>query len=217
MATRRTDYDSPWKEVLERYFESFVAFFFPQAHGDIDWSRGYEFLDKELQQVVREAEHGRQMVDKLVKVWLKDGTETWLLIHVEVQGQVETDFARRMFTYNYRLFDRYGVEVVSIAVLADEDAHWRPNEYRYGRWGGEHRLQFLTVKLLDFATTWSELEQNRNPFAVVVMAHLKTQATRRRFKDRLQWKIDLVKGLYIRGYKRTDILELFRFIDWLMV
>ena len=58
-----TDYDSPWKEALDRYFELFLAFFFPHAHAEIDWLRGYEALDKELQQVVREAELGRRVVD----------------------------------------------------------------------------------------------------------------------------------------------------------
>lgn len=115
-----TDYDSPWKEIIESYFEQFIAFFFIEAHPDIDWSCGYEFLDKELAQVVREAESGRTIVDKLVKVWLKDGEETWLLIHIEVQSQAQADFPLRMFTYNYRLFDRYQKEVVSFAVLADD-------------------------------------------------------------------------------------------------
>jgi hypothetical protein len=85
--TRRepaTDYDSPWKEALDRYFEQCLALFFPQAHADIDWSRGHEMLDKELQPIVRQAQHGRRYVDKLVKVWLKSGEERWLLIHVEV-------------------------------------------------------------------------------------------------------------------------------------
>ena len=62
------DYDSPWKEALDAYFEPFLALLFPQAHRLIDWSRGYESLDKEFQQVVREAEVGRRYVDKLVKV-----------------------------------------------------------------------------------------------------------------------------------------------------
>jgi hypothetical protein len=61
-----------------------MAFFFPQAHAEIDWPRGYEVLDKELQQVVRAAETGRRVVDKLVKVWRRDGQEAWVLIHVEV-------------------------------------------------------------------------------------------------------------------------------------
>lgn len=43
------DYDSSWKEALERYLPGFREFLFPEANRDIDWSRGYEFLDKELQ------------------------------------------------------------------------------------------------------------------------------------------------------------------------
>lgn len=93
-----TDYDSPWKEALERYFPEFMAFFFPDAHADIDWDRGYDFLDKELQAVVRDAELGRRLADKLARVTARDGAEDWLLVHIEVQGQVESDFAKRMFT-----------------------------------------------------------------------------------------------------------------------
>ena len=35
------------------------------------------------------------------------------------QGQPESDFAKRMYVYNYRLFDRYDRPVVSLAVLGD--------------------------------------------------------------------------------------------------
>jgi hypothetical protein len=44
MAEIRDDYDSPWKDIIEDYFEDFVCFFFPNIHAEIDWSRGYEFL-----------------------------------------------------------------------------------------------------------------------------------------------------------------------------
>jgi len=69
--------------------------------------------------VVREAELGRRLVDKLVKVWRKDGGEVWVLSHIEVQGEEETDFAERMYVYNYRIFDRYRHQVASLTVLAD--------------------------------------------------------------------------------------------------
>ena len=111
------DYDSPWKEALDRFFEAFLLLLFPQVHQQIDWERGYEPLDKEFQQVVRSAEVGRRYVDKLVKVWLKDGTECWVLIHVEVQTTPEAEFPRRMYVYNYRVFDRYNRAVASLAVL----------------------------------------------------------------------------------------------------
>lgn len=217
MTGPQADYDSPWKEALERYFEAFMAFCFPQAHAEIDWARNYEFLDKELQQVVRDAEIGRHLVDKLVKVWLQNGEEAWVLVHIEVQGQVEPQFAKRMYVYNYRLFDRYDRRVASLAVLGDEQLNWRPDGYSYTLWGCRASLEFPVVKLLDYEAQWSDLEQSSNPFAVIVMAHLKAQATRRDLEGRLQWKLSLVKGLYEQGYGREDILELFRFIDWVML
>jgi hypothetical protein len=61
--------DSPWKEALEAYFPQFMACFFPEAHSQIDWERDWTFLDKELEQIVRDAELGRPFVDKLVQVW----------------------------------------------------------------------------------------------------------------------------------------------------
>jgi hypothetical protein len=173
------EFDSPWKEALDRWFRPFLAFFFPAAHADIDWSRGYETLDTELQQVVRDAELGRRYADKLVKVWLRDGSERWLLIHVEVQGRREEGFARRVFVYNYRIFDRYNAEVVSLVVLADDDPGWLPRGFSYGRWGGETGNRFEPAKLLAYAGRDAELEADANPFARVVLAHLKAMETRR--------------------------------------
>ena len=53
------DYDSPWKDILERFFIDFVRFFFPDVHAGIDWEKEYIFMDKELQQLVRDSEIGR--------------------------------------------------------------------------------------------------------------------------------------------------------------
>jgi hypothetical protein len=211
-----TDYDSPWKEVLDLYFEAFLLFFFPHVHTEIDRSRGYESLDKEFQQVVREAEHGRRHVDKLVKVWQKDGREAWVLIHVEVQGRGEGEFPLRMYVYNYRVFDRYNRPVVSLAVLADDDPAWRPDRFESSLWGCTASLRFPIAKLLDWAPHEESLEANPNPFATVVLAHLKTRQTRGNPADRQAWKTRLVRGLYERGFGKAEIVNLFRFIDWIM-
>jgi hypothetical protein len=202
--------------VLDRLFEPCLAFFFPQAHADIDWGRPYEMLDKELQQIVRPAKLGRRYVDKLVKVWLKSGEEKWLLIHIEVQAEREGDFPKRMYVYNYRIFGRYDREVISLAILADDDPNWRPGQYGYGRWGSRTSIEFPVVKLLDYASHGEALEGNPNPFAMVVLAHLKTLETRRAPADRQAWKVRLVKGLYDRGMSAEDVRQLYRFIDWIM-
>ena len=211
------DYDSPWKEALERYLPDFLALLFPQAHAGIDWSQGYEFLDKELQQVVRDAELGRRLADKLVRVVDTDGQEDWLLIHIEVQGDPDADLAERLFVYNYRIYDRHRRPVVSLAVLADERADWRPDRFGWQRWGCEVGIRFPSVKLLDYRPRWAELETSTNPFAVVIQAHLKTQETRQLPEERYRVaKLALAKSLYRRGWGRDDILELFRFIDWML-
>jgi hypothetical protein len=210
------DFDSPWKEALELYFQAFLALFFPHIHEDIDWSRGFEFLDKELQKIVRTSEGGRLYVDKLVKVWRKSGREAWVLIHVEVQTQRERNFARRMYGYNTRIFDRYNRTVVSLAVLADDDPNWRPDHYTRGLWGCSVQLRWLPVKLLDYADRVDELEASPNPFAKVVLAHLKTLQTRDDPDSRLTWKKRLARGLYEQGFSSEDMWQLLRVIDWLM-
>ena len=216
MTEQQDDYDSPWKAAIEAYFEDFMAFFFPDAYDDIDWTKGYEFLDKELEQVMRGAQIGRRLVDKLVKVYRKGGDEAWVMIHVEVQAQEVANFAERMYVYSYRIFDHRHCLVASFAVLADERSTWRPEEFGYELWGSEVRCKFQMAKLLDYKERWHELEESTNPFATVVMAHLKAQETRQDPGARFEWKLGLIKRLYERGYCREDILELLRFIDWLM-
>ncbi len=217
MNEQRSDYDSPWKEILERYFEEFMAFFFPTMYQGIDWSKEYQFLDKELQQIVRDAELGRRLVDKLVEVYTTNGDAAWVLIHVEVQGKAEDDFAKRMYVYNYRLFDRYDRKVASIALLTDNQKSWRPDTFEYTLWDCKVLLKFSVVKLLDWQDRDQELQQSTNPFAIVILAYLKTQATKKHPDDRFQWKFRLFKMLYEKGYSKEDILELTRFIDWIMV
>ncbi len=95
------DYDSPWKDAVEHYFLEFMSFYFPDAYSEINWSKEHVFLDQELRAVVQDAELGKRFVDKLVRVTLLNGDENWIYIHIEVQGTKQTEFAERMFVYNY--------------------------------------------------------------------------------------------------------------------
>jgi hypothetical protein len=211
-----TDYDSPWKEALESYFQPFLALFFPLIHADINWSRGHVFLDKELQKIVPKAATGRLYVDKLVKVWRKNGREAWVLIHIEVQTQRDPDFPKRMYGYNTRIADRYNRTVVSLAVLADDDPNWRPDHFKDELWGWSVRMGWPPLKLLEYASRVTELEASTNPFAKVVLAHLKALETRQDPAGRRTWKMRLVRGLYERGFSNQDVRQLFQVIDWLM-
>ena len=217
MTENQFDSDSPWKDILEGYFPQFVSFFAPVAYREIDWKKGYEFLDKEFQQIFPESTTGRKYVDKLVKVYRLDGTEAFVIIHIEVQGDKVDNFAERMYIYNYRLYDYYKTRIMSLAVLTDGNPNWRPNKFEQELWGCRVSLEFPVIKLSDYAEDWEELERSNNPFALVVMAHLKTLQTAKDHQSRLQWKLNLVKMLYHKGYSKQDVYELFRFIDWLLM
>jgi len=216
MSQAFTDQDTPWKEALEGYLPECLLFFFPQVHAAIDWSRPHEFLDKELQQVVRDAHLGRRIADKLVKVHLLSGQEQWLLIHLEVQGKRDKTLPQRMFIYYYRIAERYQQPVISLAILSDTHPRWRPHQYIEAHLGCRLEFTFLVVKLLDYRSGWADLEASANPFAIVVMAHLKAQETRGNDQRRKTWKLAIVRRLYERGYNREQILTLFHVIDWMM-
>lgn len=207
-----SEYDSPWKESISLYFREFLNFFYPQIEQDIDWERGFEFLDTELQQIKRETETGRRDADKLVKVWRRSGEEQWVLVHVEVQSQRQSEFSERMYLYHSRIFDRYRRSVVSLGILGDEQPGWRPSRYERELWGCRAILEFPVVKLLDYSM--DELASSQNPLAAIVQAHLCAQIAGKDVGVGYESKLSLIKSLYERGYKREDIVQLFRLIDW---
>lgn len=210
------DYDSPWKEAIERYFADFMAFYFPQAHAQIDWAQPLSFLDQELRAAMREAELGKRVVDKLVRVTRLGGSEEWVYIHLEIQGQPQAGFAERMFVYHSRLFDRYRKPIASLALLADDRSDWRPTNYAHEMFGCQIHMRFPVAKLLDWAGSEARLEDSANPFALLTRAHLETRATRKNPAARLAAKWALVKRLYQAGFERQQIIDFFGLIDWMM-
>ena len=61
-------YDELWKNIIEKLFPHFLAFFMPKLYVDVDLSKGYEFLDTELQEIKLKGRKGKNITDKLVKV-----------------------------------------------------------------------------------------------------------------------------------------------------
>jgi hypothetical protein len=101
--------DILWKAVLEDLFDDFLRFFYPEADKLFDMNKGFVYLDKELDQLFppEEDDFSPRYVDKLIKLFTLNGQEEWILIHVEVQGYSDQDFAQRMFQYYYRILDKY--------------------------------------------------------------------------------------------------------------
>jgi hypothetical protein len=144
---------------------------------------------------------GRQHVDKLVRIFRRSGGDAWVLVHVEVQSQRDSDFAQRMFRYHARLYDRYQRQVVSLAVLGDEDAGWQPDRFSYGLWGCELALAFPVVKLI--ALDAAALENEQNIFATVILLHRDAQETRHDLQERLRRKVARTAASFSMATRQT--------------
>ena len=214
--TVKDNFDGPWKFYFRDNLRYFLQFADIEAYNQIDWSHNPEFLDKELKRISKGLKKSLVVVDCLVKVLLKNGEERWLLIHIEFQAQRDLNFPERMFIYNFRSYDLYRVPVASYAVLADDNPAWKPEGFGYSFGKSSANVNFGVLKLMDYSKRESELEQSDNPFALAILAHLKTLETRGNPESRYLWKLRLTRMLFNRGWERLAIESLFDFIEWVM-
>jgi hypothetical protein len=193
-----------------------MAFYFPTAHANINWEAGYESLDNELPALVRDDELGNRYADKLVKVTTTDGKQDIVYIHIEVQGQPDNDFSKRMYTYNYRIYDKFRQFPVSLAVLADENEHWKPTSFNQAQWGCSMDFAFPVAKLTDYQHQLDELLASHNPFAILTAAHILTKKTKNQAQQRYETKLKVIRLLYQKGWDKQELINFLAVIDWLM-
>jgi hypothetical protein len=209
-------YDLPWKTALTHAFRAFMDFFFPDLCAQIDWARRPRFRDKELVGIgLNNAAQGL-VADELVEVYLRDGRLQWVLIHVEIQAQRDVSFALRVLDYNYRIFKQYEQPVASLVLLADDDPEWRPNAFHNDVLGTVMGISFATAKLPDYADRSAALLASHNPFALVTLAHLRSQQAHHDADKLYTAKWQLTKLLYQHGWSKQRILVLFNVINWMM-
>jgi hypothetical protein len=205
--------DILWKNAIEDFFEDFMHFFFIKDAHLIDFSKGYEFLDQELAQLFPESVGSKRYVDKLVKVFLLNGEERWILIHIEVQGYEDKNFPERMFCYFYRLKDRFGIEITALAIFTDKNPKYKPKKYHRELLGTKINYEFNIYKVL--SQKESELKKSINPFALIVLATLAAlKKGKKNDAEIAEVKRNLIKLLYERSYSKLQIQKLFLFINY---
>jgi len=205
--------DSLWKAILEDVFDDFLRFFFPNANELFDFSRPFEFLDKELEQIllVGSEDFSSRYVDKLVKVFTKGGIEQWILVHVEVQGSTDKAFSHRMFQYFYRIYDRYQRPITAFAILTDRNRRFKPDKFSQVYLGTSIDYRFNLYKV--FEQDAEVLAASTNPFAMIILTVLVALQKGRVTEDELlQQKVELLKRLVSKGFSRVKIEALMGFL-----
>ncbi|AEE49692.1 hypothetical protein [Haliscomenobacter hydrossis] len=61
--------DALWKGIIESLIDDFIRFFFEPYVELIDFERGFEFLDTELQKLMADNPSPNRHADKLIKAW----------------------------------------------------------------------------------------------------------------------------------------------------
>ncbi|MFI5138453.1 MAG: hypothetical protein ACHQIM_11565 [Sphingobacteriales bacterium] len=205
--------DLLWKAALEDLSDDFLRFFYPDADKLFDLDKEFEYLDKELEQLFppEDDNFAPRYVDKLVKVFTRNGQEEWILIHVEVQGYTDQDFAKRMFQYYYRILDKYDKPITAFAIFADTNKSFHPKYYEREFLGTKVYYAFNTYKIIDQDD--AKLEASNNPFAMAVLT-AKLSLSRPALKDQqlLDLTFDLAKRLLTKQIPKEKIRILMNFL-----
>ena len=203
-----------WKGLIEDLFPHFIPFFLPQHQHLFDTDKPVEFLDKELNEIATAKDSTSQtlFVDKLVKVFATNGEEKWVLVHIEVQGYSEPEFAERMFNYFLSIYKKYDKLVTAIAIYTDGSTTFGPSQHVYDFAGTTLTYQFNTYKVLQ--QNEQGLAESNNPFAIAILTVLLELKKKKLDDDRLlNLKVALARQLQAKGFSRKTTRQLFNFIS----
>lgn len=222
----RANADGAWKRVLTDLLPQVLELTVPELYRAVNWSVPTVSLDKEFQAVVRRAAIGPRVADTVVQLRLLSGETTWLVLHVEVQGQPEGDFAERMCSYYALLHLRLRRQraagaapplILGLALLTDDNATWRPQPYEARAFAQGVRYDYWAVKLLEWGARTDELAASANPFAVIVQAWLGILAARGRVDDLASVARAVFRRMRRGGYSNEAIGTMLAFLEQVLV
>ena len=214
----KTDFDTAWKEALEQFLPFFMMICFPAIYAKIDWEAGFEFMDKELQELFRDSPGGgRKYVDKLFKARLwGSNSDVLVLFHIEVQHHEDSTFTLRIYQYHYRLEEKHGLPVVTLAILADANPAWEPKKHEWELLGCHVRFDFPICKLLTLKERREELEKMNSPAAFVILADWASRETAKDIEERFKQRLGLTRQLLLAGYEPGYIGKLYGIMSYLL-
>ena len=215
----RIDFDGNWKEIIPEFFEEFIEFFLPKLYPLIDFTHPPEFLEQELQNIIESIGKQNRITDKLVKVWLLDGTEQWILIHIEVQSRFEKEFSARMYLMFSMIFAKHRSRIASLVIYTTKKTPKHFNFFELKMEDTKLRFDFSSYKVSEQKE--EKLIADTNTFALFVLANLYVIQTRDKNDDAQRKRLELKKKICELAIGREMDLEKLRrfltFVDGIML
>lgn len=205
--------DTLWKGIIDDLVVDFIHYFFSDYIDQIDFSAGFTSLDKELEQLFSKSASKKRHADKLFRAKLVNGQEQFFLIHVEVQGYPDPEFAIRMFEYAYRIRDRYKKPLTALAIYTNRDRKYHFKAFHESFMGSEILYRFNSYVLADQKLT--EIRRPDNLFSLVMeVAFEDLQNKTKTDIERLNFKTRLIKHLLKQEIDTAKIRKLLAFVKY---
>lgn len=209
----KSDYDGAWKDLLHTHFAECLACYFPLVAEAIDWSHAPVFLDQELKELAITEESTGNRVDVLVEVRLLTGKRQLVHLHMEVQSAYEEGFAARVHGCFQGICRGTGRDVVTLVILADLNAGWKPQSFDYELLGCGLTFHFPVCKILEILP---QLQQDDRLPALAGVAQIEALRTSSNPDKRLAARWRLTRRLMEGGHSREEIIKAFRLLSWMM-
>ena len=154
----QNDYDGLWKDFIQVFWREILKRFLPKLYEDADLTKEPEFLDKEFRDLLGDSEFEdekapKRFVDNLLRIFLKDGGEEWVLLHIEIQGPGGENFSLRMFRYYCLIFTHHNRVPVALAILTAKRPKKEsvPGIYEKNLYGTEVLYKYNVVKAYELS------------------------------------------------------------------
>jgi predicted transposase/invertase (TIGR01784 family) len=186
--------DILWKGTVEKLAVHFLRFFYKDADKIFDFTKGFKFFNTELAELNPDMDfNSPKRTDILMQVYTKDGNIQWVLVHLEVQGYLDEQFAERVYICHYRLRDRYKVPVTTLVIYLGKQNNKNISVYLNEYLGTKVRFDFNAYYVGEQSE--EELRRNRNPFAAIILiALLDLKGKRKPKHELLAAKINLARN-----------------------
>ena len=210
--------DSIWKDVIEKHISGMLRRAIPELYRDMDKSKEPVFIDKELRNWDQYVPGGAHEADFLVRIYLNDGSERWLLLHIEIQGDSGGYLPYRMYFYKTLILANHRTEPAALAIITESDHSKEPDCYISDIYGTrtEYRYNRLVIKDLDA----EELYESDNPFDLALLAAYRAQETAEKGSRselrRFDYLKELISLLASRGYDHDSKRIFLAFLETIL-
>jgi predicted transposase YdaD len=204
--------DALWKGIIDNLAIDFIAFFFPEIHAQMDNTQQIDSLDKELAAMQPQSDSKLRHADKLLRAVLKDGNETWILIHVEVQGYTDPQFTMRMFQSYYRILDKYGKPPVALAIYTDRSLSSHLSQYHSTHYQTTINYKFQTFSIISHQP--AELRKSGNPFGFILEIARRALDPYDDDNAIINSKLEMIKYYLTQGLDKKKLRYLMDFIRY---